>query len=110
MYVSTVGGARVVEPAADLAIAMATVSAGQNVPLEPGLIALGEVGLAGEIRQVAGVGRRLSEAARWGFTRAVVPPGSVSRGTAPDGMQVLEVEDLAQAMTACVRPRSSRDA
>ena len=110
VYVSTVGGARVVEPAADLAIAMATVSAGQNVPLEPGLIALGEVGLAGEIRQVAGVGRRLSEAARWGFTRAVVPPGSVPRGTAPDGMQVLEVEDLAQAMTACVRPRSSRDA
>jgi DNA repair protein RadA/Sms len=110
VYVSTVGGARVIEPAADLAIAMATVSAGQNLPLAPGLIALGEVGLAGEIRQVAGVGRRLSEAARWGFTRAVVPMGSLPSGTGPDGMQVLEVEDLAQAMTACVRPRSARDA
>jgi DNA repair protein RadA/Sms len=107
VYVSTVGGARVDEPSADLAIALATVSAGQNLPLDSGLIALGEVGLAGEIRSVSGVGRRLSEAARWGFTRAVVPPGSMSTGTAPAGMQVLEVADLAQAVTAAVRPHTT---
>ncbi|KGM13598.1 DNA repair protein RadA [Cellulomonas bogoriensis] len=97
VYVSTVGGARVVEPAADLAVALAVVSAAQDAPPAPGLVALGEVGLAGELRPVVGAGRRLNEAQRLGFTRAVVPTGSIEPGTAPAGLEVVEARDLAEA-------------
>lgn len=100
VYVSTVGGARVVEPSADLALALATASSRENVALPRGLVALGEVGLAGELRPVTGVLRRLSEAARLGFVRAVVPAGSIEPGTAPAGIELLEVADLAEAVRA----------
>lgn len=100
VYVSTVGGARVVEPAADLALALATVSAREDETLVRGLVAVGEVGLAGEIRTVAGVDRRLAEAARLGFRRAVVPAGSLEGLVVPDGMQVIGAGDLAQAVDA----------
>ena len=101
VYVSTVGGARVVEPSADLALALATASSRENIALPRGLVAVGEVGLAGEIRPVTGTTRRLAEAARLGFVRAVVPAGSVEPGTAPAGMEVLEAGDLAEAVRAC---------
>ena len=108
VYVSTVGGARAVEPATDLALALATVSAREDVPLLAGLVAVGEVGLAGEIRPVVGVSRRLSEAARLGFGFAVVPAGSVEPAAAPAGMTVLEVADLAEAVLVSRGPRASR--
>jgi DNA repair protein RadA/Sms len=73
VYVSTVGGARVSDPAADLAAALAVASAACNKPVPPRLVALGEVGLAGELRRVPGISRRLSEAARLGSAEAVVP-------------------------------------
>jgi DNA repair protein RadA/Sms len=73
VYVSTVGGARVSDPAADLAAALAVASAACNNPVPPRLVALGEVGLAGELRRVPGISRRLSEAARLGSAEAVVP-------------------------------------
>ncbi|WP_066585907.1 DNA repair protein RadA [Cellulomonas timonensis] len=101
VYVSTVGGARVVEPSADLALALATASSRENIALPRGLVAVGEVGLAGEIRAVTGTTRRLAEAARLGFVRAVVPAGSVEAGTAPAGMEILEAGDLAEAVRAC---------
>jgi DNA repair protein RadA/Sms len=98
VYVSTVGGARVVEPAADLALALAAVGSRENTALPRGLVAIGEVGLAGEIRNVSGVGRRLAEAARLGFTRAIVPHASVAGLAVPAGMTVLGASDLAQAV------------
>ncbi|QGQ20419.1 DNA repair protein RadA [Cellulomonas sp. JZ18] len=104
VYLSTVGGARVVEPAADLALALAAVSARENVPVHPGLVAVGEVGLAGEIRPVSGVGRRLAEAARLGCARAVVPLGTLGEVAVPDGLRVLEVADLAAAVLAGLAP------
>ncbi|BDZ41325.1 DNA repair protein RadA [Paraoerskovia sediminicola] len=79
VYVSTIGGARVSEPAADLAIAVATVSAKEDEALPQGTLAFGEVGLAGDIRPVTGLDRRLNEAARLGFTRAIVPARSGAR-------------------------------
>jgi DNA repair protein RadA/Sms len=100
VYVSTVGGGRVLEPSADLAMALATVSARRDTALVADLVAVGEVGLAGEIRPVAGVGRRLAEAARIGFTRAVVPRGSLDPGEEPDGMVVVEVDNLVDAVRA----------
>src|SRR3954454_19338516 len=73
VYVSTVGGAKVNDPSADLAAAIAIASAATNATLAPRTIAIGEVGLAGELRRVPGRERRLAEAARLGFTEAVIP-------------------------------------
>jgi DNA repair protein RadA/Sms len=108
VYVSTVGGARVVEPAADLALALATVSSWENVALPSRLVAVGEVGLAGEIRPVTGTGRRLAEAARLGFTHAVVPAGSIEPGQVPAGMTVAQAGDLLEAVRLTRAERRGR--
>ncbi|MFE6778577.1 DNA repair protein RadA [Streptomyces sp. NPDC057702] len=103
IYTATVGGVRLTEPAADLAVALALASAASDTPLPMNLVAIGEVGLAGEVRRVTGVQRRLSEAARLGFTHALVPsdPGKI-----PPGMRVLEVADIGEALRALPkRPR-----
>ena len=84
-YLSTVGGVRLTEPAADLAVTLALAGAITDLPLPEGTVAFGEVGLAGEVRPVTGAHRRLAEAARLGFTRAVVPPGVLGAGPVPDG-------------------------
>jgi DNA repair protein RadA/Sms len=97
IYTATVGGMKVTEPAVDLAVALAVASAAEDTALPPRLVAIGEVGLAGEVRRVTGVGRRLAEAARLGYTHAIVPPDS---GKVPDGIRVLEVPDLAFAVSA----------
>ncbi len=96
VYVSTVGGVRLGEPAADLAVLLAVSSARTDLPLLTGTVAIGEVGLAGEVRRVSGVGRRLAEAARLGFTTAIVPAGTDD--SAPEGMVVHEVADVATAL------------
>lgn len=100
IYTATVGGVRLTEPASDLAVALAVASAATDRPLPPDLVAVGEVGLAGELRPVTGVQRRLAEAARLGFTRAVVPPDP---GRVPDGMRVTEAADLAAALQALTK-------
>jgi DNA repair protein RadA/Sms len=83
------------EPSADLSMALALASAATDVPLPKNLVAIGEVGLAGEVRRVTGVQRRLAEAARLGFTHALVP---ADPGRIPDGMRVLEVADIGEAL------------
>jgi DNA repair protein RadA/Sms len=97
VYAATVGGMRVVEPAADLALALAITSARRDIALPADVVVLGEIGLAGEVRRVTGVERRLAEAARLGFTHALVPPDS---GTAPAGMRITEVRDLGVVLDA----------
>ncbi len=96
-YVSTVGGVRLREPASDLAIGLAIASSVCEIALPPETIAVGEVGLAGEIRPATGVPRRLSEAARFGFTRAIVPAGSISEAP-PRALAVVEVADIMAAL------------
>jgi len=76
VYAATIGGVRLTEPSVDLALALALASAKSEASLPGDLVAIGEVGLAGEIRRVGGVQRRLAEAQRLGFRRAIVPPGS----------------------------------
>jgi DNA repair protein RadA/Sms len=98
VYASTVGGVRLAEPAVDLALALALAGAKTNLPGPPGLVAIGEVGLAGDVRRVGAVARRLQEAARLGFTRALIPPGSAA--TAPRGLEVTEVDTLGRAVAA----------
>ena len=95
VYASAVGGVKVVEPGADLAVALALVSAATQRSLPDDLVACGEVGLGGELRQVAQTQRRLSEAVRLGFTTAVVP---WSAPEAPEGMTVRRVGTLAEAV------------
>ncbi|NLU82124.1 DNA repair protein RadA [Rhodococcus sp. HNM0569] len=97
VYAATVGGMRMTEPSADLALAMAVASAARDRPIAEGTVVVGEVGLAGEVRRVPGIGRRLSEAARLGFRHAVVPLDS---GAAPAGMRVTEVATLRDAIRA----------
>jgi DNA repair protein RadA/Sms len=82
VYAATVGGVRLTEPSVDLAIALALASAKSDLSLPVGLAAIGEVGLAGEIRRVTGMARRLAEAERMGFRHAIVPAGS---GCLPSG-------------------------
>jgi DNA repair protein RadA/Sms len=94
VFAASVGGVRITEPAADLALALAIASAAKDRALPEGMIALGEVGLSGEIRRVAGTGRRLAEAARQGYKVALVPPDA---GPPPAGMRLVEVPDLGTA-------------
>ncbi|ACY99993.1 DNA repair protein RadA [Thermomonospora curvata] len=110
VYVSTVGGVRLAETSVDLAVALAVAGSTVEQPLSPNVIALGEVGLAGEVRAVPGVPRRLAEAGRLGFKSAVVPKGSLELGEASplrraelqavsyEGMRVMEVDNLNQAL------------
>ncbi|MDI1465120.1 DNA repair protein RadA [Catellatospora sp. KI3] len=100
VFAATVGGIRVIEPAADLAVALAVASAGLNLALAPRLVAIGEVGLTGEVRRIGAVPRRLAEAARLGFKFALVPPGCgpASTGVAAPGIRVEEVSDLRTAL------------
>ncbi|MGI9119769.1 MAG: DNA repair protein RadA [Acidimicrobiales bacterium] len=95
VYASAVGGVRVVEPGADLAVALALVSSVTNRPLPAHLVACGEVGLGGELRQVAQTSRRLAEAARLGFTQAVVP---TSAPEPPPGIELLRASTLGEAL------------
>jgi len=101
IYAATVGGVRLTEPAVDLAVALALTGARAELSLPADLVAFGEVGLAGEIRSVAGIGRRLAEVGRMGFRRAIVPAGSDAT-QAPRGLEVIEVPDVISAITAAL--------
>jgi DNA repair protein RadA/Sms len=98
VYASTVGGVRLTEPGLDLAACLAIVSAMTDTPLPADLVAFGEVGLGGEIRQVAHTPRRLSEAARLGFRRAVGPRSAPEPDA--DSLRLLRVATLPEALQA----------
>ncbi|MEV4574940.1 DNA repair protein RadA [Nonomuraea jabiensis] len=90
VFTATVGGIKLADPAVDLSVMLAVASAAGDKPLPPGLVALGEVGLAGELRPVKDVRRRLTEAARLGFKRALVPTGSLEEaGRKRNGQRAL---------------------
>jgi DNA repair protein RadA/Sms len=114
VYVSTVGGARVSDPGADLAVAIAVASGAVDRAFPRRVVAIGEVGLAGELRRVPGTERRLAEAARLGFELALVPAGSrqgsdsrdgdstrqpaAQRGGDTGGLRVVEVATVSEAI------------
>jgi len=97
VYVNVVGGVKVAETAADLAVLCAILSSMRNQPLSQELIIFGEVGLAGEIRPVPSGQERLHEAVKHGFKKAIVPIGNVPKGGVP-GMEVIGVKSLQQAL------------
>ncbi|MCV7193813.1 DNA repair protein RadA [Mycolicibacterium brumae] len=94
IYLSTVGGMRLTDPSADLAIALAMATGYAGLCLPTTAIAIGEVGLAGDLRRVTGMDRRLAEAARMGFTIALVPAGTKQQR----GLRLLEAATLSEAM------------
>jgi DNA repair protein RadA/Sms len=94
----------VVEPGADLAVALALVSAADGIPVGDDLVACGEVGLGGELRQVSQTSRRLAEAARLGFGAALVP---ASAPEPPPGIQVLRAATLGEAVSLARRRAGS---
>ena len=98
VYVSTVGGARTTEPAIDLAMAVAIVSSLKGVPPRAQMVAVGEISLTGEVRACTGLPRRLQEAARLGFTSALVPAQGAEELRAPSGITVYTISDLAAAI------------
>lgn len=95
VFASAVGGVRILEPGADLAICLAVVSALTNEPIPDDIVVFGEVGLAGELRQVAHAQRRLTEAARLGFRRAIVPANSAD---GVKGIRIQRVSTLTEAV------------
>jgi len=97
VFVNVVGGVRVNETAADLAVLLAALSSFRNRPLPTDLVVFGEVGLAGEIRPVPNGQDRLREAAKLGFTRAIVPAANAPRGES-DGLRVYAVSRLSEAV------------
>lgn len=103
IFAATVGGVRITEPAADLAIVCAVASSVVDKPLATDVVAFGEVGLAGEVRRVTGLDRRLAEAARLGFRHALVPPGTLADCSVPDGIRAVEVADVPRAIHAMGR-------
>ena len=97
VFVNAVGGVRIAEPAADLAILMAIASSLKNISLSSKSIVFGEVGLAGEIRPVQRGQERLREAAKLGFRTALIPTGNRPKH-AVDGMEVIAVDRVGEAL------------
>ena len=98
VFVNVAGGVRIDEPGADLAIALAIVSAAKGAPVKPKLAAFGEIGLTGRLRPAAQSERRLEECAKLGLAAAVAPAGTPDRGK----LRVLEAETLKQAARAAI--------
>lgn len=97
-YLNVVGGMKITEPSADLAAAAAIVSSYRNKPVPHGVLAVGEVGLTGEIRRVAGTERRIRDAANLGFTKFVVPKGKLNMEQKTAG--IIQAATLEEALNA----------
>jgi DNA repair protein RadA/Sms len=97
VFLNVAGGLRISEPAADLAVAAALASAATQTPTDAGSVYFGEIGLSGEVRQVAQAEARLKEAQKLGFARAVLPRRVArgGRGAVADGMVLEEIGHLA---------------
>ena len=110
-YLAVAGGLEVEEPAADLGVAAAVVASYRDLTMPPGTVLVGELGLGGQLRPVGQLELRLGEAARLGFTRAVVPKGTgLTKVAAGLGLQLLEASTVAAALVAAlgVNPADDR--
>ncbi len=105
IYVNIVGGLRISEPAADLAVALAITSSYRNQRIDPELVLIGEVGLSGELRSVSQLERRLGEAAKLGFQRALIP--ATAQGGEIDGLAITPARSLAEVVDTMTRAGKS---
>jgi DNA repair protein RadA/Sms len=98
VFVNVIGGLRINEPSADLAVALAIASSFQNLPVPADLVAVGEIGLSGELRAVGHLSRRLNEAAKLGFRRCIVPATHRELREVPAGIEAIPARSLADAL------------
>ncbi len=98
IFVNVVGGIKIDEPAADLAIVMAIVSSYRDIPLQADTVFIGEIGLAGELRMPAQLSIRLKEAQKLGFRKAIIPQSNLAGENPPKGLEVIKVRSLYQAI------------
>lgn len=105
VFVNVVGGMRIGEPAADLAVAVAVASSINDQPVAADTALIGEVGLSGELRAVPQMGHRLQEAAKLGFKRVIVPRRVRADGTPPDQIEVLSIRSLREALEVLFKQR-----
>lgn len=99
-YINVIGGLSLDEPAADLAAVIAMASSFRDRPVPSGLAAIGEVGLTGELRTVSSLTQRLSEAQRLGFNQCMIPAQNSTRIADPDGIQLIRVRNIREALAA----------
>ena len=97
-YINVIGGLNLDEPAADLAMVVALASSFRDRPVPGDLAAIGEVGLTGELRSVNALGQRLSEVHRLGFTKCLVPQRTGAKLEVPDGLQLIKVRNIREAL------------
>ena len=102
VYVNIVGGMDFSDPAGDLGIALAVATSFLDRSIDPGLVAVGEVGLTGEIRPVINLAQRLKEAHRLGFTKALVPRVNLPLSGVPKGLEVIGVESISEALNYAI--------
>jgi DNA repair protein RadA/Sms len=105
VYVNIVGGLRINEPAADVAVAMAIVSSYRNQRIDPDLVFIGEIGLSGELRSVSQIERRLSEAAKLGFQRALTP--ILTQSGTIDNLEIHPTRSLAEVVALMTRVQAA---
>ena len=98
IFINVVGGLKINEPAADLAVATAIASSFKNIPVAADLAIVGEIGLSGELRAVGQLSKRLNEAAKLGFRRCLVPKSFRRQEIASDGIEVVGVRSLKEAL------------
>jgi len=99
-YINVIGGLYLDEPAADLAMMIALASSFRDKSVPNDLVAIGEVGLTGELRSVNSLGQRLSEVRRLGFTKCIVPSRSSGKLVVPEGLELIRVDNIRQALSA----------
>jgi len=97
-YLNVIGGLRLDEPGADLPVVLAVASSYRDTPIPDDLVAIGEVGLTGEIRSVSHMNQRLGEVARLGFTRCIIPRGGSEKLEIPKGLTVYRVRNIREAI------------
>ena len=97
-FINVIGGLRLDEPGADLPVILALASSYRDTPIADALVAIGEVGLTGEIRSVSHLSQRLSEVSRLGFKKCIIPKGIVKNVDIPEGLTVYRVENIREAI------------
>ena len=102
VYINVIGGLQLNEPAADLPVILATASSYREKVLDSSTAAIGEIGLTGEVRAVSTLSQRLSEVHRLGFARCVIPKQGTSQIEAPEGLELIRVRNIREAIEFCL--------
>ena len=97
-YINVIGGLRLDEPGADLPVVLAVASSYRDTPIADDLVAIGEVGLTGEIRTVSHLNQRLGEVSRLGFKKCIIPKGGSEKLEIPQGLTVYRVRNIREAI------------